>query len=453
MGGRLLADPDAEHAPLPPISTDTRTLERGQTFVALIGENFDGHSFVGEALNRGAALAVLSEPEAVRDSVAAGCMVIEVPETTGALQLLAHYMRRCWGGRVVGITGSMGKTTTKAFAAQLLARRFRVLESPGNLNNQVGVPLSLFELQPAHDVAVLELGMNQAGEIERLARVAAPETGVLTNVAPVHLEFFDDVDGIAAAKGELLGPLGRGTLVFNADDPWVSRLAGGFDGPRLSFGFAPDCDVFIDDFTVDGPAAMDARFRIGGRSIEARVPFAGRPFLYNVAAAAAVSLAEGLDIDEIADGIACLTPLSGRGQLLEVGGVSVWDDSYNANPRATEALLETVASLPDDRRKVIVLGAMLELGADGEQLHREVGEAAAALGPALLVTVGAAAEAIAQSARDAGMEADRVHHFAEAASAGEFVRDNVTAGDLLVVKGSRGVRTEAVVDALRGGES
>lgn len=448
-GGRLTAAGlIAADAPFPAVSTDSRTLEPGQAFFALTGERFNGHDFLDQAVAGECSLAVISEPDRAGELAAAGVATLEVADTTGALQLLAHYLRRRWGGRVVGVTGSMGKTTTRAFCARLLAERYRVHSSPGNLNNQVGVPLSLLLLEHDHEVAVLELGMNQPGEIHRLAQVAAPETGVLTNIAPVHLEFFDGIEGIAAAKGELLGPLGTGTLVFNRDDELVRWLAESFDGPKVPFGVAAGCRVRIGDYVIDGPGAMRACFDIDADPLTVELPFAGRPFLYNVAAAIGVALDHGLSRRQIESGIAALEPLPGRGQTRVVAGVSVWDDSYNANPRAIEALLDTVAQVPDRPRTTIVLGAMLELGPDSEKLHREVGRSAAGMAPELLVTVGDGAEAIAAGAVAAGLARSKVHHFESADEAGEFVRSRAREGDLVVVKGSRGVGTEAVVAAL-----
>ena len=439
--------------PLPPISTDSRTAGPQHAFLALRGERLDGHDFIPGAVERGVRVVVHSS--SWRPDPGSPVISLQVPDTTRALQDLAARVRQKWQGQVVAVTGSMGKTTTRQFTATLLEECFRVHQSRANLNNHFGLPLSLLELDPDHQVAVLELGMNHAGEIRRLSEICDPDFGLITNVAPAHLEFFNDLDSIAAAKGELLEELQDGVFIYNADDRRVRQLASRFEGEKHAFGFASGAAVQILEFEFLSLSTMRLALSLSNRLLAIRVPFVGRHFLYNIAAAAAVGLQLGLTGDQILSGIRRLRPPSNRGQITRVFddmlSFHLWDDSYNANPHAVLTLLQTLADLPVSGRRVVVLGDMLELGERAALHHREIGAKAAASGIDVLLAVGPLSFHSAGAAIAAGMQSNQVHHLADAEAAADWLSGQVRDDDLILVKGSRGIATEAVVERLKEG--
>ena len=424
---------------------DSRLAVAGGLFFAIPGKR-DGHDFVAAAAATGAAGAIVSRPVRVPDRDFA---LVRVDDTVAALQALAAAVLARQPVKVVGITGSVGKTTTKEFTASFLARRFRVHKSAGNFNNRLGLALSLLDLEPGAEVAVLELGMSAAGEIRALTRIAPPDVAVITNVSPVHLEFFAGLEAIASAKKEILeGAKPGATAVLNADDPLVMRIAEGFTGRKVTFGRGPGADVRLDGLEARGFDGFALRLRYGQEQVQTRFPFLNEAAADNLLAAAAVSLSFGLRFDEIGPAIAGLRPSAHRGALVESGGgVRIYDDSYNSNPRALEVALRSLAALPA-ARKIAVLADMLELGGTAAELHRRAGEAAARAGWDVLVTVGPLAASIAEGAVAAGLSAAAVHRFADAAAAAAAIGGIVRTGDLVLVKGSRSMRTETIVDAL-----
>lgn len=449
VGGSLQgSSPPTQPAPNS-VSIDTRTLRRGQMFVAIRGDRFDGHDFIKEALGKGASLVLASKADpGWNEWMQPGCGLILVSDTLAALQQLASHVRRKWGRTVLAVSGSMGKTTTRRFAARLLSKKFRVLETPGNLNNEIGLPLSLLGLEAEHDLAVLELGMNRAGEIRRLGAICAPNAALLTNIAPVHLEFFEGVDDIARAKGEILESLSEeGVFFFNCDDARLVRLAAGFKGKRISFGFSKDAGARVEKFQFLDPGSTELTLRTSAGPLRGKVPFAGRHFLYNLAAAVAVALEFGVPLDEIASALPDLAPLEGRGQLLNGAEIAVWDDCYNSNPAAVASLMETMGLIERNGRIVLALGDMLELGERAEELHREAGRQVAASRIDYLIAVGGLARHIAEGARQHGFPEDRVLEFETSQDSAARIRSLLQPGDLLVVKGSRGVRMEKIVEA------
>ena len=425
---------------------DSRLSEAGELFFAVPGKR-DGHDFVAAAAARGAAGAVVARPVAVahRDFG-----LVRVEDTVAALQALAHHVLVRRPVKVVGITGSVGKTTTKEFTAALLAPRFRVLKSEGNFNNHLGLALSLLRLEPGHDAAVLEMGMSAPGEIRALARVAPPDVAVITNISPVHLQFFRGLDEIARAKKEILdGAKPGATAVLNADDPLVTRIAADFPGRKVTFGRAPAADVRAEELRSAGYSGFSFVLRYGQASTLILLPFLNEAAVVNLLAAAAVSFALGLRLDDIKPAILGLRPLPTRGLLVEAaGGVRVYDDSYNSNPRALETALSSLAALPA-ARKVAVLADMLELGEGGREFHRRAGETVVRTGWDVLVAVGPLAALMAEGAVAAGMKASAVHRFPDAEAAAGAIAGLVRGGDLVLVKGSRGMRTEAIVEALQ----
>ena len=452
-GGRL-AQGDVQQV-FDGVSTDSRTIGPGALFIALRGARFDGHQFIAAALERGAA-GVLAEtepdrwsgpPNAKRPAPAA----IVVSDALDALQRLAREVRRQSGARVVAITGSAGKTTTKEITADLLSARYSVFRNKGNLNNHIGLPLSLIELRHGPEIAVVELGMNHFGEIRALVAIAEPEVRVWTNVGDAHVGHFGSREAIARAKAEILESAAPGTvLIANADDPRVMAHASRFGGRLVTFGERPGSTIRVShilDHGVDGTAAdVDTP---AGR-IRISVPLAGRAHLSNVLAGIAVALEFGIDAAAIETGVAQLRPVMRRGGITALpNGTRVVDDSYNASPAAVQAMLSALASTRTSGRRIAVLGEMLELGEAAPALHADCGRAAARAGiDELIVIGGAAADGLAQGARAAGLAETHIHRFADSASAAEPVAGLVHPGDLVLVKGSRGTRTDIVADRL-----
>ena len=441
------------------VSIDTRTIAAGDLFVAIRGERFEGAEFASAALEQGAAGVVVPRgwsaarsamPLAERTALAERS-VIEVDDTTVALQRLANVVRKESGTKVVAITGSAGKTTTKEITGELLATRYRVVRNRGNFNNHIGLPLSLLELRDRPEIAVVELGMNHAGEISTLVRVAEPDVRVWTNVGEAHLGFFASLDAIADAKAEVLeGATASTLLVANADDEQIAARVGRFRGRVVTFGVDRAADVratAVEDRGTDGMAAAVAT--PAGR-LTVTTPLIGRGNLANLLAATAVAIEFGIPLEIISARATTLAPASHRGEIVRLSnGVTVIDDSYNANPTATKSALDVLARSAS-RRKVAVLGEMLELGERSAALHEDVGRAAAAAGVDLLITIGGApAAAMADAAVAAGLDRSRVSHMATSDAAGDAVASGVRSGDLVLVKGSRGVKTDRVVDRLK----
>ncbi|HEV3061229.1 MAG TPA: UDP-N-acetylmuramoyl-tripeptide--D-alanyl-D-alanine ligase [Vicinamibacterales bacterium] len=442
-------DPDRECSG---VSIDTRTLAPGELFVAIRGERFDGAAFAATAIEKGAAGVVV--PRGWEGGRANRPAIIEVDDTTAALQELAASIRQESGTKVVAITGSAGKTTTKELTAELLAVRYRVIRNRGNFNNHIGLPLSLIELRQRPEMAVVELGMSHAGEVSTLVRIAQPDVRVWTNVGDAHLGFFASVDAIADAKAEILEYASASTvLVSNADDPRIVKRTGGFAGRRVTFGIDHDADVKAVEVVDRGVEGTTARVETAVGRVDLTVPLVGRANLSNVLAATAVALDFGVPLAAIAERVAHVTPASHRGEVIRLpDGVTMIDDSYNANPAATARALEVLAHAAASRR-IAVLGEMLELGEHAVALHEEVGRAVAAGGPRpidVLYTVGGApAEAMAHAAIAAGMARSAVRHFETSQAAAEALIALASRGDLVLVKGSRGVRMDNVVERVK----
>ena len=440
VGGRLIGGPaDRE---VGEVVIDSRVAAAGDLFVAIRGPRFDGHDFVADVLAKGAAAAIVDGP--------ADGAVIVVGDTVKALQDLAHAVRVAAGTRVVAITGSAGKTTTKETIAALLERRYTVVKNRGNLNNHIGLPLSLMQVRNAPDVAVMELGMNHAGEISALVAIAEPDVRVWTNVGDAHIGFFASADAIADAKAEILERATPATLVVcNADDPRITARIRGFVGRIVTFGLSERAHVRARDVEDHGIAGMKARVTTPVGDVWVETPLLGRGNLSNVLAAIAVATEFGIELDEVADAAAHLRPADRRGSVLRLSsGVTVVDDSYNSSPSALARALEVIAR---DRaaRKIAVLGEMLELGEHAERLHAESGQLAARSGVDVLYAIGGtAAQALATAAIEAGMPPAAVAYFSTSAEAAPVIADAVTAGDLVLVKGSRGIRTDVIVDRL-----
>jgi UDP-N-acetylmuramoyl-tripeptide--D-alanyl-D-alanine ligase len=431
-------------------------LQPGDLFFAIVAAR-DGHDFVVEAVQRGAAGIVVHKDvtlDATLDAVDGARpapVIIHVADTTVALQDLGRFVRRQSRATVVAITGSAGKTTTKETLAEFLSAKYRVIRNRGNLNNHLGLPLSLLELRHGADIAVMELGMNHAGEIRVLVNIAEPEIRVWTNVGDAHLGYFESRDAIAEAKSEILENVRRGDVLFcNADDPLVMARAQSFAGTRFTFGTSSEADVraaAIEDRGLEG-----TRFTIHVRGGLARVhtTLLGRGNVANLLAAAAVAIHLGIDLRTIAERARRLEPATHRGVVRRTaGGVTVIDDSYNSSPTALRRALDVVAAEAGVARKAAVLGEMLELGAHSLRLHQECGRAAAAARLDRLVAVGGDnAQALAEAAIAGGLPAEAVTWTASSGAAADVIVPWLAAGDLVLVKGSRGIKTDAVVDRI-----
>jgi len=444
IGGRVLGD-DRE---VSGFSIDSRTIKRGDLFFAIRGDRFDGHAFVPDVMRAGAAGAVVGEDAAGVLHIAS---VIVVADTLKALQRLAAYVRRESGSAVVAVTGSAGKSTTKEIIAEFLSIRYRVFRNRGNLNNHIGLPLSLLELRHKPDVAVVELGMNHAGEISALVKMSRPDVRVWTNVGPAHLEFFDSIDAIAEAKAEIME--GAGTddlLVANADDQRVMRHARTFTGDVRTFGIERPADVRaiqVQHRGVDGTTAV-VRTPAGEAEISTGLP--GTANLANVLAAVAVALRFNIPLSRLVERAAQLKPVSRRGEVNRHAGITVVDDSYNSNPNALSRALGVIGSETRFSRRIAVIGEMLELGKESEALHRRAGEEAAAAGLSVVIAVGGPpARELADQAVRSGLPAASVHYVGNSNEAADLAASIVQPGDLVLVKGSRGIRTDVVADRLK----
>ena len=445
MGGRLVAG-DSDHY-VTGFSIDSRTLAAGDLFFAIVAAR-DGHEFVGAAARRRAAGMVVARPVVLPGD--SESFVIEVADTTRGLQDLARHVRRESGATVVAITGSAGKTTTKDVIAELLGGAHRVVKNRGNLNNHLGLPLSLLELRHGADVAVMELGMNHAGEIRVLVDVAAPEVRVWTNVGEAHIGHFGSADLIADAKAEILENATAATvLVANADDDRIMARTGQFPGRQIRFGLSERADVRavdVEDLGLDG---TKSRLITPAGERDLHVPLLGRGHLMNVLAGAAVALHLDIPLDQVVETASRLTPSSKRGATLRLPkGVTVIDDSYNSSPSALKLSLDMLSRTWATRR-VAVIGEMLELGEWSLALHQECGRVAAASRLSRLMTVGGpSARALGEAAVAAGLAANAVIHFENSTAAAAAIHDQVASGDVVLVKGSRGTRTDVVVEQL-----
>ena len=442
-GGRLVARSDR---PIRGAAVDSRLVAPGEVFIALPGERVDGHAFVTEAVARGASALIVTRP--VSDPVALGDVtVIRVADPLAALAAIATGWRRRFAPLVVGVTGSIAKTSTKEAVAVVLATRFRTLRSEGNQNNEIGLPLTLMRLGPEHEAVVLEMGMYVGGEIADLARMASPRIGVVTAVQPVHLSRIGSLEAIEAAKGELLDALpSDGTAILNADDPIVRRMGARSVARSVSYGFAADADVGAEAVTSAGLDGMRFVLRVSGVRRPMTIPTLGRLSVHNALAAAAVGRAADLSLDEIAAGLATGWSAPHRVQLVRLGSVTLVDDTYNASPRSVVAALELLAGLPG--RRGAVLGEMLELGDASDEGHRVVGEAAARMVD-WLVVIGAGASGIAEGAQSAGMDPASILRVRDADVALEAIPPRLRDGDVVLVKASRGMALDRVVDGLR----
>jgi UDP-N-acetylmuramoyl-tripeptide--D-alanyl-D-alanine ligase len=423
------------------ISTDSRTIKPGELFVALRGENFEGHDFVETAAKAGAtgALVDLNWPGTVPTTF----VLLRATDTLQAYQTLAANYRKSLALKVLAITGSNGKTSTKDFAAAVLARRFRVTKTEGNFNNHVGLPRTILEAKSADEIAVWEIGMNHPGEIAALSKIAVPDAAIITNIGGAHIEFMGSREAIAVEKGALAEAVEpQGTVILNADDSFSERIAA---RTRAKVVFAGTTGGAVRAIEIR-QSAEGAEFTIveGAHRCRAQLPVAGSHMVQNALLAVAAGRAFGLSIEECAAGLAAAPLTKARLQIKDIGGVQFLDDSYNANPDSMKAALRTLVELDAEGKRIAVLGEMRELGTESERGHREVGETAATLGVDQLITIGDTAELIAEGARSAGL--NKVSSARSTGEAAKLLGDIAEPGDLVLIKGSRAARTEKVIE-------
>jgi UDP-N-acetylmuramoyl-tripeptide--D-alanyl-D-alanine ligase len=434
------------------VSIDSRALRAGELFIAIHGPRHDGHDHVASALEGGAIAAVVAKAQVARYAGPVRSRCIAVEETFLALKQLARAVRESWGGKIAGVTGSVGKTTTKEILAALLGAKLRVLKSEGNLNNEYGLPLTLFRLEETHQAAVLEMGMSRRGELARLAEIARPDVGVVTRVSPAHLEFFASVDEIALAKRELIEGLNghKSTAVLNADDPRVAAFGAFAPGRVLTYGIENTAFFMARDIEDRGAlgTAFDYVSPEGRVRLELNVP--GRHAIANALAALAAASVWGIGGAEAQDVFRSLRTPAMRGELLRFSnGAALINDSYNSSPAALQAMTELLAATPNFRRRILAAGEMRELGTASPELHRTAGQFAAKTGKIdWIVAVSGDAVQIVEGAVSAGLPRERAKFFARPQEAAEFLADFITSGDLLLVKGSRSVKMEQIVEAL-----
>jgi UDP-N-acetylmuramoyl-tripeptide--D-alanyl-D-alanine ligase len=423
------------------ISTDSRTIKAAELFVALHGENFDAHDFVEAAAKSGAAGAVVNRNW--KGHVPKNFALIRALDTLHAYQQVAANYRRSLTLKVLAITGSNGKTSTKDFAASVLARKFRVTKTEGNFNNHVGLPRTILEASSGDEMAVWEIGMNHPGEIAELSKIAGPDAAIITNIGVAHIEFMGSREAIAREKGALAEAVGpQGTVILNADDPF-SKAIGARTRAKLVFAGTTGGTVRAIEIRQ---SADGSEFTIleGAHRCRAQLPVAGLHMVQNALLAVAASREFGLSIEESAAGLAAAPLTKARLQIKEIGGVHFLDDSYNANPDSMKAALRTLVELDTEGKRIAVLGEMRELGRESERGHREVGETAAMLGVDQLITVGGAAELIARSARAAGL--NKVSSAQSNSAAADLLGQIASPGDLVLIKGSRAAHTEEVIE-------
>lgn len=432
-------------------SIDSRTLGAGELFFAVKGERLDGHAYVKAAIERGAAAAVVSA-EKLEELRAPGVSqpIVVVEDPLRALQQLAAAVRRHWGKRVIGITGSAGKTTTKEAVAKVLSRRYQVLKSHGNLNNAFGLPLQLLKLEPSHQVAVIEMGMSHAGEITALTHIAAPDWGVVTNVGNAHVENFSDgIAGIARAKYELVAALPpQGVAFLNCDDPYVSQFGRDFKGKVVYYGRGPCADPRAQGIMPRGAEGQTVEVRAGEAQAVLQLRLLGEHNVANAMAAIAVGIEAGIPLEQCCEALAELEPEEKRGQIIALNGATVVNDCYNSNPEALKAMVQTLGKMPvgDGGRRILVAGAMLELGAGSAALHASCGEAAVEAGIDVIAGVSGDARFLKEAAEATGHDAI---YFETPEDAGRWLREQVHAGDVVLLKASRGVRLERALEAWR----
>lgn len=436
------------------VSIDSRTVKADELFFCIRGDRFDGHDFLADALKKNVAGIVLSQPAKLQDAVAnppgeSGPFIIRVADTLNALQELARFYRKQIPVRVVGVTGTNGKSTTKEMIAAIAETRFKTLKTQGNLNNHIGLPLSVLKMDRDHEVAVLEMGMSAAGEIRRLAEIAQPDIGLITNISAAHLVELKSVQHIQAAKGELFEALGDAhTAIVNADDPLVLELARSLKARTITFAIDNAADVRAGDIRPLANDGFDFSVRLFDKDFPLRLPFLGSCNIYNALAAMAAGYSLGVPAEDMAAGLHNCRRMPQRYEIIQHNSMTLINDAYNANPISMMESLKTLSNYATRGRRMLVIGDMLELGEQSRSAHLQLGREIAGRPIDLLVTVGELAALAAQGAREQGMENGRVVALATREEAIAYLKKNTRADDCLLFKGSRGAAMERVLHGL-----
>ncbi len=444
VGGKFLSTVPLDAPPITAVCTNSKQMQKSSLFVALKGERFNAHDFLPDAAAGGAIAALV---EQIPANPLPNVHLVQVPDTRVALGKLAGFVRQQLKAKVIAVAGSNGKTSTKHLIDAALRGKLRGSISPKSFNNDIGVPLTIFPANPLDDYLVLEIGTNHPGELRVLAKMARPDVAVITNCGAEHLEGLGDLAGVRKENASIIEGLDpKGLLIVNGDDPELVAAVKDFRGQTLTFGFNKTNDLFATDVRCD---EAGVRFLLNGRKTnEVFVPLLGRHTASNALAAIAVARKLRVSEENITESLARSDGAEMRLQLHKANGLLILNDAYNANPNSMSAALDTAVALPHDGRRVAILGDMRELGPSSEQYHREIGQAAGRCGFGLLVCVGQDARWIADAAEAAGMPRDSVVRFPDSATAAEHVRSLVRAGDLILVKASRGIKLEAVANAL-----
>jgi len=429
------------------ISTDSRQVSKGNLFIALKGEKFDGHDFVRKALDQGAAGILMQDEEKINQAlVDKAIAVIKVADTLTALGDLAHEWRKRFSIPVIGLTGSSGKTTTKEMMAAVIGRKKNILKTEGNLNNLIGLPQTIFRLTGEHELVILEMGTNTRGEIKRLTQIAAPDIGLITNVGPAHLAGFGSMDVVRDEKSDLfLNMSSSGIAIINLDDKAVTTAAERWNGRRITFSMSPNADVTVKDIERNGVKGVRFNLVIGGSTQKVEMKIAGLHHIHNAMAAAAAAIAVGIDQKTIAEGLAAFRPFSGRMEMIRLhNGAFLLDDSYNANPASVREALMTLKDLKAHHNGYVFLGDMLELGTEAGEMHRKIGMLIATIGVNALFLQGDFAEVTASGAKEGGLSPENIFFLSDEEKGIDYLREHLKKGDWIMVKGSRRMKMEKI---------
>jgi len=433
------------------ITTDSRKVNKGDLFIALQGDNFDGHDFLQAAMAEGAAgVLVHDEAKLNKVKIDKNAAIIKVADTLWALGDMAHSFRKRFSIPVIAITGSSGKTTTKEMLAAILGRSKNILRTEGNLNNLIGLPQTIFGLRKEHELAILEMGTNTRGEIKRLTEIAAPDIGLITNVGPAHLAGFGSVNVVAQEKGDLFLNMASGCIaVVNLDDEAVKNIAERWKGKRVTFGMSLDADVTAKDIEKSGARGVRFNLVIGDKSRRIEMKIAGIHHVYNALAAAAAAWAVGIDCTMIAEGLTRFQPVSGRMQMIKLQNCAfVLDDTYNANPASVREALMTLKDLKNHHCGYVFLGDMLELGDAADEMHRKIGILMATIGIHAVFLKGNFALVTAAGAAEGGMPPQNIFFLSETEDGLSYLKKNLKKGDWILVKGSRRMKMEKIVEQI-----
>ena len=450
VGGVLIAG--AAQNTVCGISTDSRQVERGNIFIALQGENFDGHDFVHKAVEKGAASVIISNEALFNlEKVDKAVSVIKASDTLQALGDLAHNYRQRFSLSVIGLTGSSGKTTTKEMMATIIGRKKTILKTEGNLNNLIGLPQTIFRLTAEHELAILEMGTNTRGEIKRLTRIVAPNIALVTNIGPAHLAGFGSVDVVAREKGDLFLNMSQaGIAVVNLDDEAVKIIVERWNGRRINFSMSPNADVTVNDIEKNGARGMRFNLVIDGTSQKVQMKIVGIHHVYNAMAAAACAWAAGIGPETIKEGLEAFSPVGGRMEMIKLqNGAYVIDDSYNANPASVREALMTLKDLKNHHSGYVFLGDMLELGDAAEEMHRRIGMLLGTIGVNAVFLQGEYSAITAAAAQDGGLPRENIFIMRDSKEGIAYLKKYMKKGDWVLVKGSRRMKMEMIVAQIR----